>query len=90
MFLGDRGTNIIELKCESWHNWDNFAEGIMKDLKVEKGEIDSKFKPSTVWVIGISVSDEAAKAVKQKCPPLKMLNGQVQKKICVWWWSRTV
>ncbi|KAL1870770.1 hypothetical protein Daus18300_005090 [Diaporthe australafricana] len=48
---------IVELKCEGFHNKDNFVEQVKKDIEKVKGDIKDDFKPAKAWAYAISTSE---------------------------------
>jgi len=56
-------TNIIELKCQSSGNKDNFVNDVESDMeKIELNKIKAEFLPTYGWILAISVgSDSHAK-----------------------------
>jgi hypothetical protein len=92
MLSNKLGTNIIELKCESSYDSKNFAANVLTDLKkVANGEIASKYLPATVWVVGISVSQEVHVAMKKITPALKLFQpfGETSP-VSIWYWKTVV
>ena len=91
MFEFSGGSNIIELKCESSKNSKNFVSDVLEDLdKVKTNQIASKYWPTTVWVIGIGISDVGEKL--NEIPELKKfvpIKGNHECPVKIWWWTKT-
>ncbi|KAK4222018.1 hypothetical protein QBC38DRAFT_490831 [Podospora fimiseda] len=93
---------VIELKCESWHNGQNFGKEVVKDFnKVTEGQLKTLFKDAAVYSVAISVSAEGIAELAKK-PALattyhsnmdKPIMGEVHQDVdwagvVVWWFRR--